>query len=518
VYYLCDVTQLKKISVVIVARDAGETLHRCLSSLSSFSEVVVLIDATTSDSTLEICQQFSQVKTHFTLFEGFGKIKQKVVALASNSWVLSIDADEVVSKAMEGEIKNLNLDEETVYAIHRHNHYQQRHIDACGWNNDYPIRLFNKNKTNFDDAAIHEAVVSTGRKVQKLKGPILHYPYKDEAGLRQKAVRYAELYARQNHRKKSASLWKAWWKSAFTFFKDFILRKGWLYGRDGFTIAKYNALGSRLKYQYLGELNQQMGITLIISTYNRPDALARVLESVVNQSYPPAQVIIADDGSTEETARVVEHYKTRLAELIHVWHEDTGFRLAAIRNKALQEVNQAFVSMVDGDMVLHKDFLYSFFLHAKKGWYYQGKRVLLDEKNTEKVLQDASYQLGFFSPGITNRFNTLSIPFLSKLISRQEKTIRGVKGCSMHFWLEDAVKVNGFNESFIGWGREDSEFVCRLLNAGVQRKNIALAAVAWHLYHPEASRKMLPENDAILEKCIKEGHRYTATGMKPGIY
>ncbi|MBK8109891.1 MAG: hypothetical protein IPK46_05905 [Saprospiraceae bacterium] len=83
----------------------------------------------------------------------------------------------------------------------------------------------------------------------------------------------------------------------------------------------------------------------------------------------------------------------------------------------------------------------------------------------------------------------------------------------MHFWMEDAVRVNGFNEAFIGWGREDSEFVCRLLNAGIQRKNIALAAVAWHLYHPEASRKMLPENDAILEKCIKEGHRYAATGM-----
>jgi glycosyltransferase involved in cell wall biosynthesis len=170
VYYLCDVTQLKKISVVIVARDAGETLYRCLSSLSSFPEVVVLIDEATKDSTLEICQQFSQVKTHYTQFLGFGKIKQKAVALATHPWVLSIDADEEVSDAMLEEIKNLNLDEGTVYAIHRHNHYQQRHIDACGWNNDYPIRLFNKNITNFDDAAIHEAVVSTGTEGPKIKG------------------------------------------------------------------------------------------------------------------------------------------------------------------------------------------------------------------------------------------------------------------------------------------------------------------------------------------------------------
>lgn len=504
---------LNQISVIIVARDAGQTIQRCLSSLTAFAEVVVLIDDATTDDTRQQCQQFSNVVMHSTRFEGFGKIKQKVTSLATFPWVLSIDADEEASPSMLEEIQQLQLDEHTVYAIHRHNHYRNRHIDACGWNNDYPLRLFNKNHTHFNDASIHEAVIVEGMKQQKLKGPLLHFPYQDEAGLQHKAIRYAQLYAQQHHRKKTASSFKAHWKSVFTFCKDYFLRKGWMYGADGYTIARYNALGSRLKYQYLSELNGQMQISLIISTYNRPDALARVLESVVNQSYPPAQVIVADDGSTEETARVVENYKARIPQLIHVWHEDTGFRLAAIRNKALKEVTQAFVSMVDGDMVLHPDFLYSFFLHARKGWYYQGKRVLLDERNTEKVLQDASYHPGFFTSGITNRFNTLSIPFLSTLISRQEKTIRGVKGCSMHFWLEDAIKVNGFNESFIGWGREDSEFVCRMLNAGIQRKNVALAAVAWHLYHPEASRKMLPENDAILEKCISEKHTFTPTGV-----
>jgi GT2 family glycosyltransferase len=357
--------------------------------------------------------------------------------------------------------------------------------------------------------------MSQGMKVVKLNDPILHYPYQNEEQLRDKAVRYAQLYAQENFRKKHASPSKAQWKSVVTFIKDYILRKGWMYGSDGFTIARYNALGAKLKYNYLYEENKRLGISLIISTYNRPDALARVLESVCTQSRKPDQVIIADDGSTAYTAEVINAFKSKIPSLHHVWHEDTGFRLAAIRNLALRHVNHDFVSMIDGDMVLHPDFIQNIDNHVQKGWYYQGKRVLLDSTNTNRVLINPNYQIGFLTSGIQNRFNTLNFPLLSRWLSRTENTIRGVKGCSMHFWLEDAVRINGFNESFIGWGREDSEFVCRLLNAGVKRKNIALGAVAWHLYHPEASRKMLPENDAILEKCISEKHSFTHTGLNP---
>lgn len=502
------------ISGVIVARNAGTTLHRCLSSLSSIAEVVVLIDEATTDDTAQIAESFPNTVIAYTAFEGFGRIKQKAAAMATHDWVFSIDADEMLSTSLINFLSTFSPSPDTVYAIKRHNHYRDRHIDACGWNNDYPIRFFNKKTTGFNDAHIHESVISKGLKVVKINDPILHYPYQNEEQLREKAVRYARLYAQENFRKKSASPRKALWKSAVTFIKDYFLRKGWLFGADGFTIAKYNALGAQLKYQYLYEQNKSLGISLIISTYNRPDALARVLESVCLQSRKPNQVIIADDGSTTETAEVINAFKSKIPSLLHVWHEDTGFRLAAIRNLALRHVNHDFVSMIDGDMVLHPDFIQNIDNHVQKGWYYQGKRVLLNPDNTQRVLNNPNYQIGFFTSGIQNRFNTLNFPLLSKWLSRIENTIRGVKGCSMHFWLEDAIRINGFNESFIGWGREDSEFVCRLLNAGIKRKNIALGAVAWHLYHPEASRKMLPENDAILEKCISEKHTFTPTGIR----
>lgn len=503
------------ISVTIVARNAAATIQQCLASVQAFPEVVLLIDNSTTDHTADIAATFPNVSIHYTDFTGFGKIKQKACQLAKNEWILSIDADEIVSESMIDDIKKISFtDTHKVYAFHRHNHFRKRHINACGWNNDYPIRLFNRNATGFNDHDIHEAIDTKQVSTLRLNGPLLHFPYNDVTGLREKAERYALLYAGQHFRKKSSSVFKACWKSAFTFVKDYLFRKGWLYGSDGLTIAGYNALGSFLKYKYLSIQNQKLDICLIISTYNRPDALARVLESVTTQTFVPARVIIADDGSTEDTKQVVESFKSRIPGLLHVWHEDAGFRLAAIRNLALNHAGHEFVSMVDGDMVLHPDFLLSIARHAQKGWYYQGKRVLLNEAQSALVMQNKQHKIHFFSPGIANRFNTISWLSISTLISRKEKTIRGVKGCSMHFWLEDAIAVNGFNEAFVGWGREDSEFVCRLLNYGVKRKNIALGAVAWHLYHPEASRKTLPENDAILEKCIREKLRFTERGMK----
>ncbi len=244
--------------------------------------------------------------------------------------------------------------------------------------------------------------------------------------------------------------------------------------------------------------------TLIITTYNRPDALELVLNSVTKQSCLPYEVIIADDGSTEDTKSLIDRYRSLLPNVKHVWQEDIGFRLARIRNLALSASSGQFISMIDGDMALHHDFLKDIQKHIQPGFYLQGKRVLLNRKITDIKINNHDYYIGFFAKGIINRFNTLSIPFLSKMVSRTYNSIKSVKGCSMHFWKKDAETINGFNEAFVGWGREDSEFLCRLLNSGVKRKNLALGAVAYHLYHNVAPRTTLPTNDKILEECIKE--------------
>jgi glycosyltransferase involved in cell wall biosynthesis len=243
--------------------------------------------------------------------------------------------------------------------------------------------------------------------------------------------------------------------------------------------------------------------SLIVTTYNRPDTLKLVLDSILHQSVFPKEVIIADDGSKIETKNLITSYQDRLPNLIHVWHEDLGFRLAAIRNKAINQCYGEFISLIDGDMILHPSFIKDIQSHIEPNYYLQGKRVLLSEDLTNQILKQESIGINYFSHGITNRFNTLSIPWLSQIISRKHNSIKSVKGCSMHFWKEDAERVNGFNEAFIGWGREDSEFLQRLLNVGVQRKNIALGAVAYHLFHPEAPRTQLDQNDTILDDTIR---------------
>jgi glycosyltransferase involved in cell wall biosynthesis len=254
--------------------------------------------------------------------------------------------------------------------------------------------------------------------------------------------------------------------------------------------------------------------SLIVSTYNRPNALDLVLNSIYHQSVQVDEVIIADDGSSSETKLVIDLWKKNFKSLIHVWHEDQGFRLAEIRNKGISISSGDFISCIDGDMVLHQNFVRDVQMHIEPNIYLQGKRVLVGDQSTKLFLSNEMKSVSFFSPDIINRFNTISNPLLSKYFSRYYQSIKAVKGCSMHFWRKDAIRINGFNQDIKGWGREDSEFLCRLLNSGIKRKNIVLGAVAYHLYHKEAPRNQLDNNDTILDHCIKEKTVWCKNGIE----
>ncbi len=258
-----------------------------------------------------------------------------------------------------------------------------------------------------------------------------------------------------------------------------------------------------------------MTTALIITTYNRPDALELVLETVLLQSKMPDEVIIADDGSLEPTFEVVKKYQNRIKGLQHVWHKDNGFRLAEIRNKAIAKSSCEYLIVVDGDMLLHKNFVETHCENARENYFMQGSRVLLSEAITKKSLAKKNVVFGFFDKGITNRFNTINAPVLSKVASSEKTDHLKVRGCNMAFWKKDVLKVNGFNEDFQGWGREDSEFVVRLLNNGVKRKNLKLVAVAYHLFHPEKKnqKEEMNANDKILQKTIEENRLWCENGI-----
>ena len=247
-----------------------------------------------------------------------------------------------------------------------------------------------------------------------------------------------------------------------------------------------------------------MRVSLIISTYNRADALQLVMDSVSKQLSYPHEVLIADDGSSDDTAQVIKSFnQNSVIKFEHLWQADEGFRLSKVRNMALAKANGDYIIFIDGDMVLHPRFVESHIKQAKKGFFLQGSRVILNKMLTERALSKKQLSINIFSSGIRNRHNMIDSPILSNIVSHESDHWDTVRGCSMSFWRTDLVKINGFNEVYHHWGREDNDIAVRLMNMGIRRKNIKACAVAYHLYHEERKQDQgLIKNDAQLKETV----------------
>lgn len=258
-------------------------------------------------------------------------------------------------------------------------------------------------------------------------------------------------------------------------------------------------------------------VSLIVTTYNWKEALTVVLNSVNQQSRLPDEVIIADDGSRTDTKQRIDELKKNLKYKIrHIRHPDDGFQVSKIRNRAIAASNSEYVVSIDGDMMLHKRFISDHLEHAKPGNFIQGGRVIMNEFLTKSILDGTQGipDIGFLSPNIKNRKNALWHRALtSYFIKFPTNNLKRVRGCNQAFWKSDLIKINGFNEAFHGWGREDSDICLRLNNAGVDRVNLKFGGIAYHLYHPEAKRTSLSTNDDILATAIKEKLVFCEKGL-----
>jgi len=246
-----------------------------------------------------------------------------------------------------------------------------------------------------------------------------------------------------------------------------------------------------------------MKLTLIITTYNWPESLLLVIESIKLQTILPDEVIIADDGSTKETRDLINNFKKDSdLNIIHSWQEDMGFRASRSRNNAIFKSSGDYIILIDGDVILHTNFVQDHIANAEPQYFIQGSRVLLSEKQTKKALAEKIVNFPFFSSEFKNRKNSIHSKLLSKFFSSKKNHLQGVKSCNMAFYRKDCININGFNNDFEGWGREDSEFVVRLINSGVKRKSLRFNAIQFHLWHNENSRISLERNDAILDDTI----------------
>lgn len=242
--------------------------------------------------------------------------------------------------------------------------------------------------------------------------------------------------------------------------------------------------------------------SIIVTTYNRPDALAMVLRAFASQTVRNFEVIIADDGSQLATTQLIAEIQPELNyPLLHVWQPDEGFRAAMIRNKAVAVARADYLIFIDGDSIPRPDFVRQHCACAEPGYFVVGNRVLLNENFTQAILREHTpiYHWSLWRwlwlriQGQCNRISPLiSLPLGG--LRKMNQSWKGAKTCNLALWRADFLNVNGFDEAYTGWGYEDSDLVIRLLKSGVMRKEGRFALPVFHLWHPEADRALSEAN------------------------
>lgn len=232
-----------------------------------------------------------------------------------------------------------------------------------------------------------------------------------------------------------------------------------------------------------------MNCSLIISTYNWPAALDLVLKSVAKQSVMPAEVLIADDGSRNDTRELIQTYQANFpTTLKHFWQEDDGFRKTIILNKTYKAAQSNYMIQIDGDIVVHPHFIRDHLLHREHGYFIKGSRGRLNKELTEKAMQTKTISFSALQPGVKSSINATHFPLASKLFYGKSDDSRNVKGCNFAVWKDDFIAVNGYDNTIAGWGHEDIDLAARLINNHIKRRQLKMAGVCFHLHHELASR------------------------------
>lgn len=244
------------LSIVIISLDASKTIEKVLQKACQLSDDVVVVDSFSKDNTPLICQSFP---VQFFQQEWLGYSQQKNWAnkKAKYDWILSIDADEVLSNNLINEIENRSLDAKYVYSIPFVNIYNKQHIRYGRWRNEKHVRLFPKASVTWNENAVHEGLSIGQHKIQQFQYPIYHYSMSSVEHHEQKAKQYAILGAKKLYRQgKKASFIKRFINPVFRFAMDYFISFGFLDGKNGFHIARITAKETYLKYKHLNELHK----------------------------------------------------------------------------------------------------------------------------------------------------------------------------------------------------------------------------------------------------------------------
>jgi glycosyltransferase involved in cell wall biosynthesis len=257
-----------------------------------------------------------------------------------------------------------------------------------------------------------------------------------------------------------------------------------------------------------------MRISLIISTYEQAASLRKVLQGVSLQTRPPDEVFITDDGSGDETRRLIETWsRESRVPVHHLWHPHNGFRKVILLNKAVAAATGDYLIFTDGDCVPQRNYIADHERLAERGFWVQGRRCYVKEPFVPKfevgVTSVWSWMLAGRIKGIAK-----GIRLPQPVVFRNQKQ-RGIIGCNMAFWRQDVLDVNGFDESYLGRGiGPDSDLGTRVYNLGRRRKFVYAHAIVYHLDHPVMPRDNLEAKKIWLEETIRSGRIRCESGVQ----
>jgi len=250
-------------------------------------------------------------------------------------------------------------------------------------------------------------------------------------------------------------------------------------------------------------------ISVVLTTYNRSDALAVVLKALQRQTDTDFEVVIADDGSQPaHRARIREVGQGCSFALAHVWHPDVGFTVARARNLGVAQSRGSYLILLDGDCVPDIDFVAQHRRLMQSGFLVNGSRCLLSQRFTQYVLDGAVDVVGMTWAYWLQQWRKGYASKITPLLRAPDWGVRiesdfrwyGIRSCNMGLWRADFERVNGFDSSFQGWGHEDADLVLRMFHAGIRRKNGFFATEVFHLWHDEASRNRASANEGTVRQ------------------
>ncbi|MBZ2170172.1 glycosyltransferase family 2 protein [Marinobacter sp. F4216] len=268
-----------------------------------------------------------------------------------------------------------------------------------------------------------------------------------------------------------------------------------------------------------------MKLSVIMTTYNSPEWLEKVLWGYSVQTHNDFELVIGDDGSTEETREVIDRIREETGMTIkHVWQEDKGFRKCRILNKSIVEVESEYVVFTDGDCIPRKDFLEVHAKEAEPGRYLSGGYHKLPMSTSQTITRDdivsgRCFDLNWLKEnGLKSSYKNSKLtatPLKAKIFNTLTPTACNFKGSNGSAWLEDILAVNGFDER-MPWGGLDREFGVRLINSGIKPKHVRYNAIVIHLDHKRGYKdpELVAANKALRVGSEKEKTKVTPCGIK----